>query len=68
MLIFLLLTFLPNVLFFVQFIYTIQSLTIVPVSIDLLTIEIIMAIKDPNSIYNLDRNESYNRWTNKELP
>lgn len=68
MLIFLLLTFLPNVLFFVQFIYTIQSLTIVPVSIDLLTIEIIMAIKDPNSIYNLDRNESYNRWANKELP
>lgn len=67
MLIFLLLTFLPNVLFFVQFIYTIQSLTIVPVSIDLLTIEIIMAIKDPNSIYNLDRNESYNRWANKEL-
>lgn len=54
--------------FFVQFIYTIQSLTIVPVSIDLLTIEIIMAIKDPNSIYNLDRNESYNRWANKELP
>lgn len=53
--------------FFVQFIYTIQSLTIVPVSIDLLTIEIIMAIKDPNSIYNLDRNESYNRWANKEL-
>lgn len=68
MLIFLLLTFLPNVLFFVQFIYTIQSLTIVPVSIDLLTIEIIMAIKDPNSIYNLNRNESYNRWANKELP
>lgn len=49
------LTFSPNVpfFFFVQFIYTVQSLTIVLVSIDLLTIKIIMAIKDPNSTISI---------------
>lgn len=57
-LIFFFLTFSPNVpfLFFVRFIYTVQSLAIVPVSIDLLMIKIIMATKDPN------------RSANKELP